>query len=67
MVWNVMGHDAECCAFVPHGDGYSLYYPNGNTATEQRVILKLVKHWWRLTGRGYPRTLPAVACPQPPF
>ncbi|GAA6021591.1 hypothetical protein JCM10207_005077 [Rhodosporidiobolus poonsookiae] len=67
MVWNVMGHDAQCCAFVPHSDGYSLYYPNGNTAADQANILAVVKHWYKVTGRAQPSKLPAVACPQPAF
>ncbi|GAA5897847.1 hypothetical protein JCM6882_005094 [Rhodosporidiobolus microsporus] len=67
MIWNVMGHDAQCCAFVPHNDGYSLYYPNGNSAADQANILAVVKHWYKVTGRSQPSRLPAVACPQPVF
>ncbi|GAA5830082.1 hypothetical protein JCM11251_006867 [Rhodosporidiobolus azoricus] len=67
MIWNVMGHDAQCCAFVPHNDGYSLYYPNGNTPADQANILQVVKHWYKVTGRAQPSRLPAVACPQPVF
>ncbi|GAA5868746.1 hypothetical protein JCM8547_005365 [Rhodosporidiobolus lusitaniae] len=67
MIWNVMGHDAQCCNFVPHNDGYSLYYPNGNSAADQANILKVVQHWYRVTGRAVPSKLPAVACPQPVF
>ncbi|GAA5870676.1 hypothetical protein JCM8547_005027 [Rhodosporidiobolus lusitaniae] len=65
MIWNVMGHDAQCCNFVPHNDGYSLYYPNGNSAADQANILKVVQHFYRVTGRAIPSKLPAVACPQP--
>jgi hypothetical protein len=67
MIWNVMGHDPQCCAFVSHNDGYSLYYPNGNSAADQGNILKVVQHWYRVTGRAIPAQLPAVACPQPVF
>ncbi|BGP17759.1 hypothetical protein JCM10213v2_005801 [Rhodosporidiobolus nylandii] len=67
MIWNVMGHDSQCCAFVQHNDGYSLYYPNGNTAALRANILQVVRHWYRVTGRAVPNSLPAVACPQPVF
>ena len=67
MLWNVFGHDAQCCAFVTHNDGYSLYYPNGNDSGSQANILAVAKHWYKLTGRTAPTTLPAVACPQPVF
>ncbi|GAA5834472.1 hypothetical protein JCM11251_007017 [Rhodosporidiobolus azoricus] len=67
MIWNVMGHDPQCCAFVSHNDGYSLYYPNGNSAADQANALKVVQHWYRVTGRAIPNQLPAVQCPQPVF
>ncbi len=67
MIWNVMGHDAECCAYVSHNDGYSLYYPNGGPSYLQANKLQVVQHWYRMTGRTVPATLPAVACPQPVF
>ncbi|GAA5982721.1 hypothetical protein JCM11641_007767 [Rhodosporidiobolus odoratus] len=67
MIWNGMGHDSQCCAFVPHSDGYSLYYPNGNSAADQANILKVIGHWYKVTGRTRPSVLPAVACPQPVF
>ncbi|GAA5834477.1 hypothetical protein JCM11251_007018 [Rhodosporidiobolus azoricus] len=67
MIWNVMGHDAQCCAFVPHNDGFSAYYPNGNTKADQVNLLAVVKHWYKVTGRAQPSRLPAVACPQPAF
>ncbi|GAA6024642.1 hypothetical protein JCM10207_003909 [Rhodosporidiobolus poonsookiae] len=67
MLWNVMGHDAQCCAFVKHNEPYSLYYPNGNSAADQANILAIVKHWYKVTGRSQPSKLPAVACPQPVF
>lgn len=25
MIWNVMGHDGQCCQFVPHNEVYSIY------------------------------------------
>lgn len=62
-----MGHDSQCCNFVQHNDGYSLYYPNGNSAADQANILQVVKHWYKVTGRAQPSKLPAVACPQPVF
>lgn len=67
MMWNVMGHDEECCAFVSHNDGYSLYYPNGGPSYLDANKLQVVQHWYRMTGRTVPSTLPAVACPQPVF
>ncbi|GAA6004326.1 hypothetical protein JCM10207_000670 [Rhodosporidiobolus poonsookiae] len=67
MIWNVMGHDPQCCAFVSHNDGYSMYYPNGNSAADQQNILKVVQHWYRVTKRTIPTALPAVSCPQPVF
>ncbi|GAA6021428.1 hypothetical protein JCM11491_006706 [Sporobolomyces phaffii] len=75
MVWSLFGHDAQCCNFVTHNDGYSLYYPNGNVnktsgapdTVLQANILKVVQHWYRVTNRPVPATLPGVACPQPEF
>ncbi|GAA5834464.1 hypothetical protein JCM11251_007015 [Rhodosporidiobolus azoricus] len=67
MIWNVMGHDAQCCAFVPHNDGYSAYYPNGNSAADQANLLAVARHWYKVTGRTQPSQLPAVLCPQPHF
>ncbi|GAA5988775.1 hypothetical protein JCM5350_002934 [Sporobolomyces pararoseus] len=68
MIWSYFGHDPQCCNYVTHNDGYSLYYPNGpNNAVQQANILKVVQHWYRVTGRPIPATLPAVACPQPEF
>ncbi|GAA5870684.1 hypothetical protein JCM8547_005029 [Rhodosporidiobolus lusitaniae] len=67
MIWNVMGHDAQCCAFVSHNDGYSLYYPNGNSANDQLNALKVVQHWHRVRGLTPPSQLKGVACPQPVF
>jgi mannan endo-1,4-beta-mannosidase len=67
MIWNVMGHDDQCCNYVKHSDGYSLYYPNGNSPADQANILQIVKHWYKVTGRTQPSKLPAVACPQPVF
>ncbi|GAA6034679.1 hypothetical protein JCM8097_001113 [Rhodosporidiobolus ruineniae] len=67
MMWSLFGHDAQCCAFVQHNDGYSLYYPNGNSAADQANALKVVQHYYRVTGRAVPSKLPAVACPQPAF
>lgn len=37
-----MGHDSQCCAFVQHGDGYSLYYPNGNAEAADRANILAV-------------------------
>ncbi|SGY60627.1 BQ5605_C007g04458 [Microbotryum silenes-dioicae] len=65
--WSIQGHDSQCCAFVPHSDGYSMYYPNGNSAADQARILQVVQFYYRATGRTPPSTLPAVACPQPAF
>lgn len=69
LVWGVMGHDAICCNYVEHDDGYSIYYPNGalNTAAEFSNILQVVQHFYRLTGRTVPATVPGVVCPQPVF
>lgn len=59
-----MGHDAQCCNWITHGDGYSMYYPNGNTLALQGNILQIVQHNYRMTGRTAPPSLLAVACPQ---
>ncbi|ORY88384.1 glycoside hydrolase superfamily [Leucosporidium creatinivorum] len=67
LIWDIQGHDAQCCAFVTHSDGYSLYYPNGNTAADQVNILAVVQHNYRVTGRTVPSVLPGVTCPQPAF
>ncbi|GAA98564.1 glycoside hydrolase family 5 protein [Mixia osmundae IAM 14324] len=64
MAWSVFGHDDNCCQFVSHSDGYSIYYPNGNTAALEGNVLALSQHWHRLTGQTPPKTLKAVACPQ---
>lgn len=66
MPWNVMGHDDQCCRYVVHNDGYSIYYPNGNPSLAGNV-LQIVQHWYRMTGRTPPATLPGVACPQKVF
>ncbi|KAG0147890.1 hypothetical protein CROQUDRAFT_17297, partial [Cronartium quercuum f. sp. fusiforme G11] len=62
IAWNVMTHDDKCCHFITHDDGYSIYYPNGNANLLQRRLLRLVQHWWHVTGRKSPHVLPAVAC-----
>ncbi|GAA5872213.1 hypothetical protein JCM16303_001018 [Sporobolomyces ruberrimus] len=69
MIWSYFGHDPQCCNYVSHNDGYSLYYPNGplNNDVQRQNILKVVQHWYRVTGRPIPATLPGVACPQPVF
>nr|AIC85594.1 psychrophilic beta-mannanase [Glaciozyma antarctica] len=67
LVWGVQGHDARCCSYLAHEDGYSIYYPNGNSAAEQVNILALVQHFYRMTKRAVPSVLPSVLCPQPVF
>ncbi|SCZ98387.1 BZ3500_MvSof-1268-A1-R1_Chr3-2g06336 [Microbotryum saponariae] len=67
MVWSVFGHDARCCNYVTHNDGYSIYYPNGNSAADQARVLAVSQFFYRATGRSVPRTLVGVACPQPVF
>ncbi len=67
MMWSVFGHDSQCCNYVTHDDGYSLYYPNGGSSSLQANKLAVVKHWYKITGRAQPKTLPGVACPQPVF
>ncbi|SCV74634.1 BQ2448_7663 [Microbotryum intermedium] len=67
MVWSVFGHDAKCCNYVPHYDGYSIYYPNGNSAADQARVLAVSQFFYRATGRSVPGTLVGVACPQPVF
>ncbi|ORY89070.1 glycoside hydrolase superfamily [Leucosporidium creatinivorum] len=67
LVWSIQGHDDECCAFLPHNDGYSIYYPNGNSAVDMAAILQVVQHNYRMTYRTPPTVLPGVACPQPAF
>nr|AIC33781.1 Glycosyl hydrolase family 2 [Puccinia cf. psidii AE-2014] len=65
IAWSLMSHDDECCKYVTHDDGYSIYYPNGNASLMQKKLLRLVQHWYSLTGRKPPSVLPAVTCPQP--
>lgn len=49
LVWSIQGHDAACCNYVAHNDGYSIYYPNGpNTPDQQANILLVVQHFYRL-------------------
>ncbi|KAM0751781.1 glycoside hydrolase [Meredithblackwellia eburnea MCA 4105] len=67
MIWNVMGHDTQCCNYIQHNDGYSMYYPNGNTADLQANILLVVQHWYRVRGLTPPSVLNSVQCPQPVF
>ncbi|CDR46534.1 hypothetical protein NBRC10512_001658 [Rhodotorula toruloides] len=67
LAWNVQGHDPTCCRFISHNDGYSIYYPNANSAADQANILLLAQHWYRMTNRAPPAALVGVACPQPVF
>ncbi|SGY28630.1 BQ5605_C050g12466 [Microbotryum silenes-dioicae] len=46
---------------------YSIYYPNGNSASDQQKVLQLSQFFYKATGRTAPRTLVVVACPQPVF
>lgn len=49
LVWSIQGHDASCCNYVTHNDGYSIYYPNGPNTPDQRAnILLVVQHFYRL-------------------
>ncbi|KAL8292886.1 hypothetical protein RQP46_000580 [Phenoliferia psychrophenolica] len=48
MVWSIQGHDAQCCNFVTHNDGYSLYYGNpANSADQNANILAVTQHFYR--------------------
>ncbi|KAL8293642.1 hypothetical protein RQP46_000343 [Phenoliferia psychrophenolica] len=47
MTWSLFTRDQQCCNFVQHDDGYSMYYPNGNTPALQTNILKVVQHNYR--------------------
>ncbi|BGP27822.1 hypothetical protein JCM10295v2_006800 [Rhodotorula toruloides] len=67
MLWGLQGHDGLCCEYVKHGDGYSMYYPNGGTAAETANMLLVAQHWYRMTKRTPPTQLVGVACPQPVF
>lgn len=70
MLWSVFGKDAQCCNYVEHNDGYTLHYPtesSSGSSSLQANKLQIVQHWYRMTGRAVPSTLPAVACPQPVF
>ncbi|KAI5480356.1 glycoside hydrolase family 5 protein [Pseudohyphozyma bogoriensis] len=42
MIWSLFGHDEQCCNWVTHDDGYSLYYPNGNNPSLYQKIDKVV-------------------------
>lgn len=55
MIWNIMGHDAQCCNWVQHNDGYSAYYPNGNSVDLQRNLLLVTQHWARYVPHSCPR------------
>lgn len=65
MFWSIFGHDEKGCNWVKHNDGYSMYYPNGNSASETSRMLLVAQHFYRMTGRSAPSSLPAVALPQP--
>ncbi|KAM0756090.1 glycoside hydrolase [Meredithblackwellia eburnea MCA 4105] len=67
MIWSLFGHDDQCCAWIKHDDGYSMYYPNGNEDALNKNQLKVVQHWYKVTNRTVPTELPGVACPQPVF
>ncbi|KDE04485.1 hypothetical protein MVLG_05052 [Microbotryum lychnidis-dioicae p1A1 Lamole] len=67
MAWNLMSHDGQCCNWIYHNDGYSIYYPNGHTQAEQASLLALAQHWHRMRGLTPPTVLAAVACPQLPI
>lgn len=47
IAWNVMSHDDQCCNYITHDDGYSIYYPNGNASILQKRLLRLVQHWYQ--------------------
>lgn len=72
LFWSMFGHTldgtkTQCCNFVEHADGYSLYYPGRSTGMQGQV-LKIAQHYARVTGAKVPTTisdLPAVACPLP--
>ncbi|GAA6000169.1 uncharacterized protein JCM10292_004017 [Rhodotorula paludigena] len=65
MMWSIFGHDDRCCDWIYHNDGYSLYYPNGNSGDLLSNGLRVAKHWYRMRGLTPPSVYPAVACPQP--
>ncbi|GAA6005821.1 uncharacterized protein JCM10292_004649 [Rhodotorula paludigena] len=67
MIWNVMGHEPDGCRFISHNDGYSMYYPNGNSLADQANILKVVQHWYRMRNLTPPSQLVGVTLPQPEF
>ncbi|GEM11162.1 (1-4)-beta-mannan endohydrolase [Rhodotorula toruloides] len=83
MMWSVFGHDAQCCNYLTHNDGYSCVLSPKltllllllrstvlkaqNSAANQSNALLVVQHFYRLTGRSPPVSLPGVACPQPIF
>ncbi|BGP35565.1 hypothetical protein JCM10296v2_007406 [Rhodotorula toruloides] len=67
MFWNLQGRDPQCCNFIKHGDGYSMYYPNGGTTAETVNMLLVAQHWYRMTNRTPPTQLVGVTCPQPVF
>ncbi|GAA6014116.1 hypothetical protein JCM10207_006101 [Rhodosporidiobolus poonsookiae] len=64
MMWSMFGRDDQCCDWIKHNDGYSLYYPNGMTSTVESYAGKLMKHWYSMRGLTAPSVLPAIACPQ---
>ncbi|GAA5940708.1 hypothetical protein JCM10213_004294 [Rhodosporidiobolus nylandii] len=64
MMWSMFGRDDQCCNWVTHNDGYSLYYANGMSSTLINYAGKLMKHWYNMRGLTPPTALPAIACPQ---
>ncbi|PRQ70629.1 Glycoside hydrolase superfamily [Rhodotorula toruloides] len=65
--WGLQGRDPQCCNYIKHGDGYSMYYPNGGTTAETANMLLVAQHWYRMTNRTPPTQLVGVSCPQPVF
>ncbi|KPV77313.1 glycoside hydrolase family 5 protein [Rhodotorula graminis WP1] len=57
LYWSLFGRDDACCAYVPHGDGYTLHYPSapgpsGGAAGmgSGDAVAQLARHAWEVRG-----------------
>mgnify|MGYP006886186286 CR=1 FL=1 len=57
LYWSLFGRDDTCCAYVPHGDGYTLHYPSspgqgGDEAGKGSgdAVTRLTRHAWEVRG-----------------
>lgn len=59
--WSLFGHDDQCCAYVEHDDGFSLYYPGSTPAFSSLVsvvVSRLILAFEKTkSGLDHPRPL----------